>query len=151
MSSHEIKLDAKDVVVGMYVSRLDRPWLETPFMLQGFMINDDEDLDLLKQNCEYCYVDSQRSKHFDPSKVYRAQIQDNKGVIFGVKQKPKDKSELKKVRIYRDQVEMKDELEHVRSTHRSMSVVVKDMLTTFRLKKKIDVQGARKEIGRAHV
>ena len=30
------KIDAEKLAVGMYVSQLDRPWLETPFLFQGF-------------------------------------------------------------------------------------------------------------------
>ena len=57
-----MKVDTKDVAIGMYVTRIDRPWLESPFLLQGFMINDDDDKSLLIKHCEYCYVDVARSK-----------------------------------------------------------------------------------------
>ena len=33
------KVYCADLVVGMYVVQLDRPWLETPFMFQGFYID----------------------------------------------------------------------------------------------------------------
>lgn len=147
MSSYEIKVDAKDVRVGMYVSKLDRPWLETPFMLQGFRINDAEDLELLKEHCDYCYVDVERSPSFHPSQVKKFGVQSNPNVKFGVKSNHRTITpELKKVRIYRDQVDMKDELSSVRQTHRKMSDVVKDMLTTLSRKKKLDIAGARKAL-----
>ena len=44
---------------GMYVSGLDRPWLDTPFLLQGFTIQNDEDLETLRQYCEYVYIDGE--------------------------------------------------------------------------------------------
>ncbi len=53
----EIKVNVADLRVGMYVSRLDRPWLETPFLLQGFRINDQGDLEALRSNCNYVFVD----------------------------------------------------------------------------------------------
>lgn len=43
--------------LGMYVAKLDRPWLETPFLFQGFYINTVHDIDLLRENCDYVYVD----------------------------------------------------------------------------------------------
>jgi HD-GYP domain-containing protein (c-di-GMP phosphodiesterase class II) len=46
----------------MYVARLDRPWLETPFLFQGFPITSSEDIDKLKQYCEYVYVDQSLSE-----------------------------------------------------------------------------------------
>lgn len=45
---------------GMYVSNLDRPWLDTPFLLEGFMIKSEEDLSALNQYCTYVYIDTDR-------------------------------------------------------------------------------------------
>ncbi|MBP8266081.1 MAG: DUF3391 domain-containing protein, partial [Zoogloea sp.] len=36
---------AQDLRIGMFVCELDRPWLESPFMLQGFLIEDQPLLD----------------------------------------------------------------------------------------------------------
>ena len=36
-----VKVDTANVEQGMYVSQLDRPWLETPFYLRGFEITED--------------------------------------------------------------------------------------------------------------
>ena len=38
--------------VGMYVCELDRPWLDTPFVLQGFKITSLDDIDTLTEHCE---------------------------------------------------------------------------------------------------
>jgi HD-GYP domain-containing protein (c-di-GMP phosphodiesterase class II) len=46
---------------GMYVSGLDRPWLETPFYLQGFMIRNAGDVQKLSLYCDYVYVDYEKS------------------------------------------------------------------------------------------
>lgn len=43
--------------IGMFVCELDRPWLESPFMLEGLLIEDDEQVQILKNLCEYVYVD----------------------------------------------------------------------------------------------
>lgn len=45
---------------GMYVARLDRPWLETPFSVQGFYIRSQQDADFVSQHCAYVYVDPRR-------------------------------------------------------------------------------------------
>lgn len=45
----------------MFVSGLDRPWTDTPFMLQGFLVEDDEDVARLRKYCRYIYVDLARS------------------------------------------------------------------------------------------
>src|SRR5215471_5761719 len=45
----------------MFVSALDRPWLDTPFLVQGFLIEDDETLTQLRQICRKVTVDLRRS------------------------------------------------------------------------------------------
>jgi HD-GYP domain-containing protein (c-di-GMP phosphodiesterase class II) len=45
----------------MYVAQLDRPWLETPFLFQGFEIREDAELKLLRQYCKHVYIDVSRS------------------------------------------------------------------------------------------
>jgi len=44
----------------MYVAQLDRPWLETPFLFQGFEIQDEKVLKQLRQFCKHVYVDATR-------------------------------------------------------------------------------------------
>jgi len=46
--------------LGMYVNRLDRDWLETPFPLQGFFISSPEDIEILSEYCQYVFVDVER-------------------------------------------------------------------------------------------
>ena len=48
-----VKVMVADLKPGMYVSGLDRPWLETPFVLQGFRINSEEDIRELRSHCQY--------------------------------------------------------------------------------------------------
>lgn len=44
----------------MYVSRLDRPWLETHYLFQGFRISTVSDIEELGRHCEYVYVDPEK-------------------------------------------------------------------------------------------
>ena len=64
---HLIKVPSDQLELGMHVSKLDRPWLETPFMLQGFPINSQEDLDALRNICEYVYIDVLKSHYLTPT------------------------------------------------------------------------------------
>jgi HD-GYP domain-containing protein (c-di-GMP phosphodiesterase class II) len=52
---------AQDLRAGMFVSELDRPWLESPFLMQGFLIEDEATLLQLRQVCRFVYVDRARS------------------------------------------------------------------------------------------
>ncbi len=50
---------------GMYVSSLDRPWLDTPFLMQGFIIKDDDEILLLKKYCEHVFIDTEKGVDAD--------------------------------------------------------------------------------------
>lgn len=47
---------------GLYVVELDRPWIETPFLFQGFRISCDEELSALRETCRHVYIDARRSE-----------------------------------------------------------------------------------------
>jgi HD-GYP domain-containing protein (c-di-GMP phosphodiesterase class II) len=55
------KIFTTELKVGMFVADLDRPWVDTPFLLQGFLIENDEQILALKTHCEYVIVDRARS------------------------------------------------------------------------------------------
>jgi HD-GYP domain-containing protein (c-di-GMP phosphodiesterase class II) len=59
---HKIRIYTADLKIGMYVAELDRPWIDTPFMFQGFMVQDIDDINALREHCEYVYVDKELSR-----------------------------------------------------------------------------------------
>ncbi|MEZ5505987.1 MAG: DUF3391 domain-containing protein [Gammaproteobacteria bacterium] len=63
---HLVKVPAAQLELGMHVAKLDRPWLETPFLFQGFPIHKQEDLDTLRNICEYVYVDVLKTHYLSP-------------------------------------------------------------------------------------
>ncbi len=50
-------LSVGQLQLGMFVSKLDRPWLDTPFPIQGFYIRNKKDIDALKGYCNHVYID----------------------------------------------------------------------------------------------
>ena len=55
------QIDVSQLKIGMYVCELDRPWLDTTFLFQGFQIRDTVEIDTLQSICEYVYVDSDKT------------------------------------------------------------------------------------------
>ncbi len=47
---------------GMYVAELDRPWLDTPFLMQGFVVDSQEELSTLREYCNEVFVELERSR-----------------------------------------------------------------------------------------
>jgi len=62
MSVSLIKVNAIDLQVGMYVSELDRPWVDTPFPLQGFHIKSESDARKVQNFCKYVIIDVQKGR-----------------------------------------------------------------------------------------
>jgi len=60
MSGNLREIPVELLVFGMYVSKLDRPWTETPFMFQGFVLNSEKQLNALKKYCKKVYVDPEK-------------------------------------------------------------------------------------------
>jgi putative nucleotidyltransferase with HDIG domain len=52
------KIHVAELKVGMYISKLDRDWLETPFLMQGFAVESLEDISTVADFCEYVWVDA---------------------------------------------------------------------------------------------
>ncbi len=56
-----VEMPAMALRPGMYIAELDRPWLETPFALQGFMVQDDDDVEYVAKHCNLVFVDPKRN------------------------------------------------------------------------------------------
>ncbi|MDZ7749211.1 MAG: DUF3391 domain-containing protein [Halofilum sp. (in: g-proteobacteria)] len=59
--AHSVAVGVDLVRPGLYVRALDRPWIETPFVFQGFQIVGDAEIEALRTYCNYVYVDLGRS------------------------------------------------------------------------------------------
>jgi HD-GYP domain-containing protein (c-di-GMP phosphodiesterase class II) len=62
-------IESRDLKVGMFVQELDRPWLETPFMFQGFCIKTEDEIETLCKYCDYVYINKKQST-IDPRIIH---------------------------------------------------------------------------------
>jgi len=80
------KISTAHLKVGMYVSKLDRPWVQTPFLLQGFYIDDETTICSLVRYCDYVYIDTNLGieggeyRDFTPTTMARKSLIANKQV-----------------------------------------------------------------------
>jgi len=61
MWQREMIVHPSDLEVGNYVLRLDIPWIDTPFPLQGVLIDSEETLAWFVEHCEWVVIDFERS------------------------------------------------------------------------------------------
>jgi len=66
-----VKVLSEDLQKGMFVSELDIDWQDSTFLLQGFTIEDQDDIDAVMSQCKFVYVDFRSDSQF---KSYRLAI-----------------------------------------------------------------------------
>ena len=57
MALYHKKIPVAQLEEGMYVAHLDRPWVETPYPIQGFFIESPDDIRELEKYCDYVIID----------------------------------------------------------------------------------------------
>lgn len=60
-----VKMKANKLKIGMYVAMLDKDWKDSPFIFQGFPIDNQQQLDLLAKECREVYVDFKTEEDYE--------------------------------------------------------------------------------------
>ncbi len=115
----EVKTSIDALEIGMYVSNLDKPWIESPFLLEGLRINSQEDIDSLRGHAEYVYVDIDEgpapkiklNSSTSSKKESAVGTENTENVSFD--ENSTDYEKLKKV-IYQVKTTFKDELKNAK-------------------------------------
>ncbi|MFK5985105.1 MAG: DUF3391 domain-containing protein [Pseudomonadota bacterium] len=55
------KISVYSLVIGMFIYKLDRPWADTNYPLEGFYITSADEIRKLKLVCRYAFIDVERS------------------------------------------------------------------------------------------
>lgn len=114
--SHFLEISAPRLEPGMYVAALDRPWLDTPFAVQGFYVFTREDIDFVAQHCANVYVDPRRrTKTNAKANVPRPR------------------------RTHKDQTSLKNELTSAKVDLASASDIMSKVFTRLNAGKRLDI------------
>jgi len=62
-SVEPMQINVYDLKVGMYVCQLDKPWLESSFLFQGFELKNQADIDAVKKECEFVFIDVEKQSN----------------------------------------------------------------------------------------
>jgi putative nucleotidyltransferase with HDIG domain len=133
------KISTTDLTLGMYVTQLDRSWLETPFLFHKLLIKTPHQLSQLKAYCRYVYIDSEKGKdtvHSLPIKV----------VDPGTIQQIQEEKETAVSPAFSDQVPSAEEFAIAREVHHLAKQVVDQVLEDARLGKSVDSSGAKEAV-----
>lgn len=62
----------------MYISSLDRPWNDTPFIIQGFFIRNEEEIRMLEKYCDYVCIDTSKGVEAEQYLVEEPRLKTNR-------------------------------------------------------------------------
>ena len=132
-----IKIGVENLMTGMYVAKLDRPWLDTSFLFQGFVINNMDIISELRSTCDFVYVDEEKSKIVIPKKFNDHTVTSNIA----------NRTELRRSKkfIYDsvDQQTFKTELPIARALQTDTRAYINDALDDVRLGRSINTNDAK--------
>jgi len=159
--SSTLKIGVNQLKIGMYVAQLDRPWLETPFLFQGFYVRDQDEIRELQAHCDYVYIlreDSPGEPKLDLGS--RASMTDGVSVE---RQAPRGKRRFQLPTVFRRSAKkrkhtddgprytepgmfyeetetIENELKNATSIHDDAVVTVHEVMTNLKTTDKLDVQ-----------
>lgn len=110
---------------GMYIADLDRPWTETPFRFQGFVLSTEQQLETLQKYCKSVVVDSEKSTFADAP---RAGMQ-----YFGKT-------------VYAEKATVEQELAPARSAYTVSQAMVQEALSKVRIGRTLDAEPVKAAI-----
>ena len=125
-----------ELVIGMYVAELDRPWEESPFPLQGFCIKSESEIELLRKLCKTVSID----RHFQRS----VRPQDRSTGVLNLH--PGDVTHDEKLPIPKRVVEYIDahsceaELEVAVEVHKNLSMRFRELFRPFKSSSDLHVE-----------
>jgi HD-GYP domain-containing protein (c-di-GMP phosphodiesterase class II) len=136
-SSYEV-VATSDLKIGMYVQELDRPWLETPFMFQGFCIKTAEEIETLCKHCDYVYINKKLGT-IDPRIIHGDASSECPEMC-----KIRDISRTKYSSKYTDTVIVEKELETARVIYEQSNSAIEDIFNTALSNGTVDLEEASK-------
>jgi HD-GYP domain-containing protein (c-di-GMP phosphodiesterase class II) len=111
---------------GVYVYELDRPWTDTPFMYQGFVINSEAQMQALRKYCKKVYIDTARGDDVLPNP------------FGGGPRLPSVLDTIKETVTYEEKLQVKQELPAARQAQAKTTVVLKDVFGSVQAGKALD-------------
>jgi HD-GYP domain-containing protein (c-di-GMP phosphodiesterase class II) len=125
---------------GMFVAKLDRPWTETPFVYQGFVLQTEEQLNTLKKYCKKVYVDPEKMRVMVASKLLTLPSS-TRSVIA-----EQSKERVRGTVVYKELATVEDELPRARTVFTQTTAIVHTMSRAVATGNALDGDRARQAV-----
>ncbi|MFC0677824.1 HD-GYP domain-containing protein [Lysobacter korlensis] len=134
VSAQEFRISVVGLERGMFVARLDRPWIGTGFPLEGLRIADDDEIERLRRMCSHVYVDPSRGRSPD---VRHILLEDDRVV-----RRVRGEDEIDNLRRTRWNVvaDFGEELGNAQKAHAELETRVGEVIRDLQRGGKLDLQ-----------
>ena len=119
MAQREVPVEQLEF--GMFVARLDRPWTETPFVFQGFVLKTEQQLVALKKYCKKVYVDPEKMEVVVAPRLLS--LPPSERTVIAEQSKEKVRGSV----VYKELASVEDELPRARTVFTQTTSVVQTM------------------------
>ena len=138
MSSRFVSIPAKDLQFGMFVAELDRPWLETPFLVQGFIVSEPEQRKLLMELCSKVTIDTGKSVQRKAGAAKKRRLTGRQAIKKEMPGKP--------LCIYQDTRSFDEEIPAATRLYDDYEATVKNFYEDFRRSKTINIKDVNETV-----
>jgi len=108
------KIPTTQLEIGMFISSLDRPWSETPFLFQGFPLHDQAELNELNKLTKHVYI----------------MVPDEEIELHGLSSSPMEVPDYSKIlgqQTYQTTTTYMDEIRSARTSHAEISQLITEV------------------------
>ena len=137
----EKRVSTMDLQEGMYVCQLDRPWLETPFLLQGFFVRSPDDIEQLQKHCKFVVIDLDLSNIAYQVKKSFNHAKSGAKAYQALPHRPNLKGLPKDLLLYENTVPMDAEIGKARVVYEQAQTLVYDIMEEIRSGNKLSGEG----------
>ena len=131
------QVSVEELEFGVYISELDRPWTDTPFMFQGFILSNQEQLETIKKYCKKVTIDLEKGSDLPDRSQLKA------GTAGGASRSKSVLASIRKKVLYEETVSVDRELPVARAAQSKTEAVVKDMFRALQAGKALDAPRVR--------
>ncbi|WP_288352399.1 HD-GYP domain-containing protein [uncultured Marinobacter sp.] len=135
----ETEIPVSQLAIGMHVVRLDRPWEDTDFLLQGFILQTEEDVLAVQQQCETVIVEGRvqvapTTERQTPASRRKTSVKTGRSVAA---QQPSAVSKRKVT--YVNKVDASREMATARMHYADAKAMAKNIMSSLRLGRTLEM------------
>jgi HD-GYP domain-containing protein (c-di-GMP phosphodiesterase class II) len=124
----EERISVHDLEIGMHVIRPDKSWLETDFLIQGFIIQSQDQIDAFIRQCDHVYIEARVTRETSTKNA--------------LDKKVKSKEKIR----YINKVAFSSEILQAQSTYSTAKSLAKNIMDGIRIGRMIDFNECKQTV-----